>query len=96
MRKDLLRKSNQIVEIVERQKGRGLVDVDSVYWFLFRYCKYHGVGVKNIEIKVRFNRVEIDELNALYFRKNAIVPERWNDDGADYWENRILARQETD
>ena len=71
-------------------------DFDSVYSFLFKVCKENkwSVGVIWEKIIATPGKIYIDERNQMFKMPEVATAARGNDEGADYWEGRILARQE--
>ena len=74
-------------------------DFDSVYNFLFKVCKENkwSVGVLWEKIEVTPGKIYIDWKNQMFRmseRATHGMLKLENNDGADYWERRILARQE--
>lgn len=71
---------------------------DIVYHFLWNVIKDNHWNVKIIREKINTTdgKIFIDEKNWLSNmpRSAENVNDRWSDEGADYWEGRILARQE--
>ena len=91
-RKDLARVA------ADAQEKSGF-DFDIVYNFLSNVCKVNRFSVKTIaeKIKATPGKIYIDSENMLFNAPQsytANVVSTWDDDGAAYWEGRILARQE--
>ena len=87
-RKDLSR----IAESAAEKSG---FDFDIVYNFLWKVIKENNLTVKAIKGKIKATKGEIfiSSANRLYM-ENQHHDNRWHTDEADYWEGRILARQE--
>lgn len=72
---------------------------DMVYDFLWKVITENHWSVKIIREKINATsgKIFIDANNQLFkMPKLAGNVSRWNDASVDYWEDRILARQETD
>ena len=74
-------------------------DFDNVYHFLWKVIKENHWSVKIIREKIKTTpgKIYIDWKNQMFRmpeRATYGIAQRGNDEGADYWEGRILARQE--
>ena len=70
---------------------------DMVYDFLWKVITENHWSVKIIREKIKATpeKIFIDANNQLFkMQRSAENVSRWNDASADYWEGRILARQE--
>jgi len=71
-------------------------DFIEVYSFLFGCFKENSWSVKTIreKIKVTEGKIFLDWANQMFRMPQRSYAPRGNDECADYWEGRILARQE--
>lgn len=74
-------------------------DFDTVYNFLWKVIieNHWSVNIIREKINTMPGKIFIDANNQLFKMPRSFAENvsRWNDASADYWEGRILARQET-
>lgn len=95
-RGDLWSLAERVTKEIEEKRGYKEFSEDTLYWFFFEACARHTATPKTLCPKVLKNSVKLANGDMLFFKNGfqCTAPTRVNDVACDYWENRILARQE--
>lgn len=84
-----------VSRIAENLAAASQMNFDSVYWFLIETWKALHIHPRKLEFRAAAGRIILvsdpDNFRLESFRPNMPVQDY---DGAYYWENRILARQD--
>ena len=91
--KDTISKINEAYR-KEPEHEQFLIEAFSV--FLLKVCQQSGSSPKNHTLNILGNVIEVDSKNYFFLDQVHFTGTNYtgSDEGASYWENRILTRQE--